>query len=140
MEPISSGKHLGHLVSHSWGRFPGIEALGAITVHSLPLQVTGLGGDLQESGLTKPSMWQAGGEHRLARRSGLGAAPSQDLPRGSRQSTGGTTSSWGNGSEAQRRRPVEGRGIGTEKLPSGSREHPQREKRRCRGRRRCGSS
>lgn len=139
LEPTSSRKYLGHLVSHSRGHFPGVEAGEARTAQFLPLQVTGPGGDPQRSGLPEPRVPRAGAEPSLARRNGPGAAQGRGPPGGSRQSAGDTEKSWGNGGGAPQRGPAQRGGRRMGGLPSRSREHPQRRKRRCRGRRRRGS-
>lgn len=138
LESTSSRNYLGHLISHSWGHFPGVEAGEATIVQFRPLQVTGPGGDPRRSGLSELRVQQVGAEPSLARRNGSGAAQGRGPLGGSRQSAGDTGKSWGSGGGALQRGPArrEGR-IGG--LPSRSREHPQRRKRRCQGRRRRGS-
>lgn len=140
LELTSSRKHLGHLIPHRLGHFPAVEASEARTVHFLSLQVTGPGGDPHGSRLPEPRVLrQAGVELNLARRSGLEAAQGRGLPAGSRQSAGDTERSWGSRGGAPQRGPVRGGGREMGGLPSRSRELPQRRKRRCQERRRCGS-
>lgn len=124
LEPRSSRKHLEHPVSHSWGHFPGVGVSEARTVHFLPLQVTGLGGDPPGSRPPKPRVWQAGAETHLARRSRPVAVQGRAPPGGSRQSTEDTERNWENGSGALQRGLMRGGGRGTGGLLSKSRKHP----------------
>lgn len=85
LEPTSSRKSPEHLISHSWGHVPGVEASEATTVHFLPLQVTGPGEDPPGNGPPKPRVQPAGAETPLAGRSGPGAAQGRGPLGGSRQ-------------------------------------------------------